>query len=129
MKRILLMFFLGSAILFSTIVAVRPVMGPTAFPSMDTLLGAGAKWAADGGTKVAYVDAYDNLMAHPNPLGYSDYYLFVKNSILSILEGEGFSVDTFADIPANLSQYNLLYLESYWACSPADVPAIVSYIS
>jgi len=96
------------------------------------LLGAGALWAANGGSTVAYVDLYDNLMAHPNPNlagGNATYYLPLKNEVLSILEGDNFTVDTFADIPANLSQYSLVYLEAYFACSPADEPAISNYIA
>jgi len=134
MKRILLMFLLVSTMFFPTIVAVRAIVStsPSAFPSLDTLFGAGAKWAANGGTKVAYVDFYDNLIAHPNPSfagGDPNYFLPMKNGVLSILEGEGFTVDTFADIPANLSQYNLVFLEAYWACTPANEPAIRDYIS
>jgi len=127
MKRILLMMLLVTVLLFSIFFAVRPIMCSNTFPSADTLLGAGCLWAANGGTKVAYVDAYDNLMAHPNPYGDSDVFV-PKNDVLSILEGEGFTVDTFADIPANLSQYNLLYIDSYWACEPSDAPAISNYI-
>ena len=93
-------------------------------------MGAGALWAANGGTRVAFVDLYDNLMAHPDPslAGFTTYWLWLKNQALSVLEGENFTVDTFADIPANLSQYSLLYLQAYFA-SPANEPAIQNYIA
>jgi hypothetical protein len=129
MKRILLMILLGTVLLISVFLAVRPAMCSSTSPSADILLGAGAKWAANGGSKVAYVDDYDNLIAYPNPFGSNDYFLRLKNAVLSILQGENFTVDTFATIPANLSQYSLLYLEAYWACDPTDEPVISNYIS
>jgi hypothetical protein len=102
----------------------------------ETLLGAGALWAANGGMKVAYVDFYDNYVANPNlysdfnPLTtFVDYWFNVKNWVVSTLEGEGFAVDALANIPANLSQYNLVILDSYFSCEPANEPAIQSYIS
>jgi hypothetical protein len=112
--------------------APTPTPTPTStsmtFASADTLLAAGAKWAANGGTTVAYVDFYDNLIAHPNSYFDVSVALKMKNNITAILQGEGFTVDTFADIPANLSQYSLLYLEAYWACEPAYAPAIASFV-
>jgi hypothetical protein len=126
-KCILTMIFLVSVLLFSIFLAVRPIVCSNAPSSSETLLGAGAKWAANGGTKAAYVDLYDNLVAHPNQ-NMDNSYLPLKNEVLSILETEGFTVDTLADIPANLSQYNLVYLEAYFACKPANEPAVRSYI-
>jgi hypothetical protein len=97
-------------------------------PSSEVLLGAGASWAANGGKRAAYVDFYDNLVAYPNPTASADTYLPLKNEVVSVLEGEGFTVDTFATIPENLTQYDLVYLEAYFALEPADEPAIRSYI-
>jgi hypothetical protein len=127
------MVFLVTVLLFSISLAIRPIASSSTPSSTEALLGAGAKWAANGGTKAAYIDVYDNLMAYPNPNwdgGGVDAsaYLPLKNNVLSVLEGEGFTVDTFADIPANLSQYNLVYLEAYFACEPANEPAIRSYV-
>jgi hypothetical protein len=129
-KRILSLTILVGMLLCSIFLVVRPGSSNTPSTS-EALLGAGAKWAANGGTKTAYVDLYDNLMAYPNPSlagGNADVYLPLKNEVLSVLEGEGFTVDTFADIPANLSQYSLVYLEAYFACEPANEPAIRSYV-
>jgi len=97
-------------------------------PSAEALLGAGALWAANGGTRAAYVDLYDNLAADPSPYMPADY-LPLKNEVISLLESEGLTVDTFASIPANLSQYSVVYLEAYFACEPANEPAIRSYIA
>ncbi|HXX88289.1 MAG TPA: hypothetical protein VEH86_07600 [Candidatus Acidoferrum sp.] len=122
----LMMIFLVPTLLFSVFFATRPISFGSTPSSSETLLGAGAKWAANGGTKAAYVDFYDNLVAHPE-LGDPSPLLSVKNEVLSVLEGEGFTVDTFADIPANLSQYSLVYLEAYFACEPSLAPAIENY--
>jgi hypothetical protein len=127
-KRILSMILLGSILLCSMFLVVRPVSSQGNLSPWATLWGAGALWAANGGTRAAYIDQYDNLMAYPNPCMSADSYLPLKNEIVSILESEGFTVDTFATFPANLTLYNLVYLEAYFA-SPADEPAIRSYIS
>jgi len=115
-------------LLCSVFLFVRPVSSSTLSPG-EVLFGAGALWAANGGTRAAYVDTYDNLVAYPNPYMSTDSYLPIKDQTVSILEGEGFSVDTFATIPANLSQYDIVYLEAYFALTPANEPAIRSYIS
>ena len=126
-KRFLSLILLGSMLLCSMFLVVRPASSSTA-SSSEVLLGAGALWAANGGTRVAYVDFYDNLIANPNPPSNPDLYLPLKNDVLSVLEGEGFTVDTFANIPENLTLYSLVYLEAYWALTPTDEPAISSYI-
>lgn len=107
-----------------------PPQQTNSFSPSEALLGAGALWAANNGTKVAYVDLYDNLLAYPNPyLPTADYYLPLKNEAVSVLTSEDFAVDTFATIPDNLSQYSLVYLEAYLACEPVNEPAIRIYIS
>ena len=123
--------FLATVLFFSAFFALRPIVYSSDFSSSETLLGAGAKWAANGGTKAAYVDFYDNVLVHPNPnLDLSDAWgLELKNKVSSLLQSEGFTVDTFADIPANLSQYDLVYLEAYFANEPSDAPALCSYVS
>jgi hypothetical protein len=125
-KYFLLMIFLVATLFFSIFLATQPISFESAPSLSETLLGAGAKWAANGGTKVTYVDFYDNLIAHPD-LDDASSFLSLKNEVLSVLEGEGFTVDTFGDIPVNLSQYNLVYLEAYFACEPANQPAIENY--
>ena len=126
-RRALSLIILGSMLLCSIFLVVRPAASSTP-SSSETLLGAGALWAANGGTKAAYVDFYDNLAAYPNPLKSADSYLPMKNEVVSVLEGDGFTVDTFATIPDNLTQYNLVYLDAYWALEPADEPAIRNYV-
>ena len=135
MKPVFLVFLLLSSLLFPAIVAVHIVgsSSETVFPGLDTLFAAGAKWAANGGMTVAYVDFYDNLVAYPNPsilgAGGLDFFLQMKNATLSMLEGDGFTVDTFPVLPANFTQYSLLFLEAYCACSPDNASAIASYIN
>jgi hypothetical protein len=127
-KYAVLIMCLVGMLLLSVFFANRPIsFAVTASPS-ETLLGAGAKWAANGGTKVAYIDWYDNLVANPN-LGNAGSDLPLKNEVLSVLQGEGFTINTFGEIPANLSQYSLVYLEAYFACNPANASLISNYIS
>jgi hypothetical protein len=126
----LLVMLLASMLLFSMSFVFVGTGYSSSFSSSETLLGAGAKWAGHGGTRAAYVDFYDNLIAHPNPnvnLNL-DLFLQLENEVVSVLQGEGYSVDTYADIPSNLSQYNLVYFEAYFANDPADEPAIRNYI-
>jgi hypothetical protein len=132
LKRFLLMMLFGSLLLISVFPVVQPASSSTQSPA-EILMGAGALWAANGGTRAAYVDFYDNYVANPNLyIGleqFANYWSNTKNEDLSVLEGEGFTVDALAAIPENLSQYNLLYLDSYFSCQPADEPAIRSFIS
>jgi hypothetical protein len=132
-KRFLSLILLVSMLLCSIFLVVRPASSSTASP-YEALLGAGASWAANGGKTAAYVDQYDNLLAYPNPYismagSGADLYLALKNEIVSVLEGEGLTVDTFATLPENLTQYSVVCLEAYFALTPADEPAISSYIS
>jgi len=125
-KRILSLILLGSMLLCSMFLVARPASSTSLSPS-EALMGAGALWAANGGTKVAYVDFYDNVIANPN-MTVNPVWLPQKNEVISVLESEGFSVDTFASIPDNLTLYNLVYLEAYWALTPADEPTISNYV-
>jgi hypothetical protein len=127
-KRSLFLILLVTMLLCSIFLIVRPASSNTLSRS-EVLFGGGALWAASGGTSAACVDSYDNLLAFPNPYMNANLCLQWKNEVVSVLEGEGFTVDTFATIPTNLSQYNLLYLEAYFACEPANEPAIRSYVS
>jgi hypothetical protein len=129
-KRILSLILLGSMLLCSIFLVVRPASSQSTLSPGEVLFGAGVLWAANGGTRAAYVDWYDNLLAYPNPNCLSvDSYLPQRNEVISVLEGEGFTVDTFATIPDNLTMYSVVYLEAYFALTPADEPAIQSYIS
>lgn len=136
MRRVLFMMLLGSALLFSPFLFVRPASSTTRSPA-EILLGAGVLWAADGGTRVAYVDFYDNYLANPTlysaALSSGDatvaWMLNRKSEVVSVLEGEGLAVDAFAEIPSNFTQYNVLYLEAYFCNEPADETAIHGYIS
>jgi len=121
------MIFLVTMLL-SSIVATWPISFGSTFSPTETLWGAGAKWAANGGTKAAYVSYYDNLVAHPD-LGNATDYLSRKEEVSFILDEEGFTVDTFGDMPPNLSQYSLVVLEAYFACEPVYAPAVKSYVS
>jgi hypothetical protein len=94
------------------------------------LLGAGTKWAAHNGARAVYVDWYDNLVAHPNPsVPDPNPSLPWRNAVMSALVLYGFTVDPVADIPPDLSLYDVVVLEAYFACEPSNEPAIRDYVS
>lgn len=95
-----------------------------------TLLGAGAQWAGSNGSKALYVDFYDNVIAHPNPYGSDLSMLKQERTEISTTLGQyGFNVTFAADIPSNLSGYDVVVIDAYWACEPANEPTIRGFIS
>jgi hypothetical protein len=102
---------------------------PQLSPSL-TLLGAGAQWAGSNGTNALYVDFYDNVIANPNPYAPNLSALQQQRvDISTALEQYGFNVTFAANIPSNLSGYNVVVIDAYWACSPANEPIIRDFIS
>jgi len=98
-------------------------------PSL-VLLGGGARWAAGDGDVALYVNWFDNLIAHPNPLTPDPYaYLPARTSISSILGQYGFSVELAADIPTTLTEYDVVVITAYWAVEPRHEPLIRNYVS
>ena len=60
-KRILSLILLGSILLCSIFLVARPASSQSTLSPGEILFGAGVLWAANGGTRAAYVDWYDNL--------------------------------------------------------------------
>jgi len=94
------------------------------------MLGAGAGWAAGNGTKALYIDWYDNAVAHSNASATDPNEFLPQRALVSyVLEQNGFNVSFAGDIPGNLSGYNAVVIESYWACEPTYEPIVRNYVS
>ena len=107
----------------------------SSFPPSDGLLGAATYWAGHYGSRALYVDFYDNYLAHHDTDGSSwgpwPNVTGMWNSTVSInelLNQTGFEVIRAADIPANLSAFDVVIIDAYWACEPTQVPMIRSYL-
>jgi hypothetical protein len=104
-------------------------------PPTLTLLGGASKWAAGNGTTALYVDWKDNWLAHYSTDGASwgpwpqeadmDNLRF---SVGKALTDYGLNVVYAGDIPENLTGYDLLVLEAYWAVEPKNEPLIRDFI-
>jgi PKD repeat protein len=94
------------------------------------MLGAGAGWAAGNGTKALYIDWYDNIVAHSNALAPNPNEFLPQRALVSYtLEQNGLNVSFVGDIPNNLSEYDAVVIEAYWACEPIYEPIIRNYVS
>lgn len=93
------------------------------------LLGAGSRWAAANGTRALYINWFDNLMVHPNELLSDPRLLFPRRVWIShALEQAGFEVSFAPDIPADLSEFDVVLIDAYFACQPSNEPAVENYI-
>lgn len=110
--------------------------GDLPIPPSMVLFGAGAKWAAGNGTRALYVDWYSNWIAHRSTDGASwgpwPQMLDMKNwteSIGYVLNKTGLNVTFTADIPDNLTGYDLLVLHAYWAVEPKHSVFIENFLA
>ena len=110
-----------------------PVNGLT--PSA-TLLGAGARWAARNGSSALYVNWLDNYNAHHfsdganwGPYWAADYSTAIKETTVKALEQQGFSVKCVADVPNDLSSYDLVVFEAWFAVEPKHNPVVRDYLT
>ena len=101
-----------------------------------TLLGAGARWAAQNGTSVLYIDWLDNYNAHHftdganwGPYWGVDYLSAIKNTTVKALEQQGFTVTCVADVPEDISSYNLVVFEAWFAIEPKDTQLVRDYLA
>jgi len=102
----------------------------------ETLLGAGANWTANGGTKALFIDTYDNWVIHGSTDGVDwnwwwghDGMLKERLSISNALQKAGLNVTFAGDIPQNLSGYDVVVISAYYSCEPSDSAQIRSYIA
>ena len=115
-------------------VEISPEPTPTvALTPSATLFGAGARWAAKNGTSVLYVDWLDNYYAH-NGSGWGPYWgegylAAIKNTTVTALELQGFDVTCVADVPNDISSYDLVVFEAYYAVEPKHVSLVRDFLA
>jgi hypothetical protein len=104
--------------------------------SSATLLGAGAKWAAQNGTSVLYIDWLDNYNAHHftdgvnwGPYWGNEYLSAIKNATIQALSQQGFNVTSVGDVPNDLSSYSLVVFEAWFAIEPKDNQLVRDYLT
>lgn len=113
-----------------------PTPSPTnnSTPSL-TLFGAGARWAAGNGTSVLYIDWLDNYYAHDSsdganwPYWNEGFVSAIKNTTLNVLDQQGFNVTCVADVPDDLSSYNLVVFEAWYAIEPEHTQLVRDYLT
>jgi len=127
---VFLLISTGFLILGTDKVGAQPVGSPS-----EDLLGAGAKWAANGGARALYIDSYDTWKIHNGTDGasWSWWSLSVmqteRSSIYCSLSEAGLNVTLAGDIPKDLSGYDVVVIASYFACTPIDSAMIRNYIA
>jgi hypothetical protein len=104
-------------------------------PSL-TLFGAGARWAAGNGTSALYISWYDNYVAHHFSDGadwgpyWSERHLRgIKNVTVNILEQQGFTVTCVGDVPSDISGYDLVIFEAWFAIEPQHNQVVRDYLA
>ena len=104
-------------------------------PPTLTLLGGASKWAAGKGTTALYVDFKDNWLIHHQtdganwgPWSREAAYDNLRFSVGEALTDYGLNVVYAGDIPENLTGYDLLVLDAYYAVEPKHEPLIRDFI-
>jgi hypothetical protein len=104
-------------------------------PSL-ALFAAGAKWAARDGASVLYVNWFDNYCAHHFSDGadWGPYWREgqigeIKNTTVELLEHQGFTVTCISDVPNDLSSYDLVIFEAWFAVEPKHVQVVRDYLT
>jgi hypothetical protein len=111
------------------------VSSPTVVSTTERLLIGAERWAAGNGTKALFVNEYDNWAAHSTTDGTS-WVWFPENAALKwkeyallTLSEAGMQVTTAADIPSDISGYDLVIISSLYACEPRHVAQVASFIN
>lgn len=104
-------------------------------PSL-TLFAAGASWAAGNGTSALYINWFDNYCAHHFSDGadWGPYWREgqigeIKNTTIEVLEQQGFTVTCAGDVPNDLSSYDLVIFEAWFAVEPKHVQVVRDYLA
>lgn len=109
---------------------------PTASPTM-ILFGGGARWAAGNGTSALYVNWFDNYNAHYFS-GYANWNTTwwpkadlekMKENTVSELFRRGFVVECAGDVPQDISKYDLVIFEAWWAVEPKHSQLVREYLT
>ncbi|HEX9262064.1 MAG TPA: hypothetical protein VF893_06000 [Candidatus Bathyarchaeia archaeon] len=100
------------------------------------LFSAGAKWAAGNGTSVLYINWFDNYCSHHlsdgvnwGPWWREGEIEAIKNSTARMLEQQGFSVTCVGDVPGEISVYDLVVFEAWFAIEPKHVQLVREYLA
>jgi hypothetical protein len=100
------------------------------------LFGAGARWAANNGTSALYINWFDNYCDHHfsdgsewGPYWREGQLEEIKNTTTRVLEQQGFAVTCVGDVPNDLSDFNLVVFEAWFAIEPKHVPVVREYLA
>ncbi len=103
-------------------------------PSL-ALLGGGCQWAAREGRSALFVNWKDNWVAHHLTDGSSwgpwppeSELDDMQFSVSHVLQQYGFMVQLVGDIPEDISGYDLVFIQAYWAVEPRHEPQIREYL-
>ena len=136
-------------VLFVAVLSILPVIAgsnsqklgglslePTSIPSSLTLLGAGARWAAQSGNSTLFIDWEDNYLAHGNTDGINwgpwpaeVDMVNLTQSIAYVLNQSGLEVHLAGDLPSSLAGYDLLVIHAYWAVEPRHLTMVRDFIA
>lgn len=128
---LLICVIVGQGLIQTSLSQSTPQLTPS-----EQLLGSGAKWAAQNGTSTLYIDWFDNYNAHHftddvswGPYWGVDYLSEIKKGTVEALEQQGLNVTCTGDVPNDLSSYNLVVFEAYYAVEPKDNQLVRNYLS
>ena len=100
------------------------------------LFAAGTRWAANHGTSVLYINWFDNYVAHHFSDGadWGPYWREgqlgeIKNVTVNLLKQQGLTVTCVGDIPSDLSSYDLVVFEAWFAIEPKHVQLVRDYLT
>jgi hypothetical protein len=103
-------------------------------PSL-TLFAAGARWAAKNGTSALYINWFDNYCAHHFSDGtdWGPYWREaqigeIKNTTVEVLQQQGFTVTCAGDVPGDISGYDLVVFEAWFAIEPKHTQLVRDYL-
>jgi hypothetical protein len=113
-----------------------PALSLETIPASLNLLAGGARWAAQNGSSALFIDWEDNYLAHGNSDGINwgpwPQEADMENWTLSVayvLSQAGFDVHFAGDFPDNLTGYNLLVIQAYWAVEPRYLAMVRDFIA
>jgi hypothetical protein len=111
-----------------------PVFDDSLTPSLQ-LLGGGARWASSEGKSALYINHKDNWEAHHLTDGvdwgpwFSEETMDKwRTAVAATLEQAGFEVTFKGDVPADLSEYDLVVFEALWAVEPQHASLVRNYL-
>jgi len=98
-------------------------------PSL-ALLGSGSRWAAREGVSALVVDWKTNIASNGNPYAPPQEIMDrLHDEDLQTLTTYGFSVEFAAEVPENLSGYDLVLIQAYYALEPRHEPLLRDYVN